>query len=442
MAQLSSEPPRETAEQRAEHGDMGDDGATVIDVAEAPRVPAATPPPSPPPPHSGPSPPPEGVQPVPAQLRFLLKPAADATDATTSSSASPLSRWKQAGKAAQQEVLATNLTKRWHKDVDSFWKRLLLSCRAEHSLCAGICYRGVPGWTRAQSVMVLMNSIAFTFLWMLIFYEMPEPDEAQSFNPVGIAIGAIFGALVGTPAMMLFAWLFEPVRFVRLGSWLLRTLTCRHQCCLRRCAKQPVIADANVAETEGAPKARKAAKKVSFALAFASKAASNEQQEAPPAEEARALHAQQTANIVRNYSYESLDGLLLRSSLTESHKRRDWRSVCRILFGWTCNYAAFGAMLFVAVAYACELFESEPGADGNSALPDANATSVGVLIIFALGATQRFLLNEPMMLLANKGLPELLASAFCKNCLGEATIAVIERLLEAVAACLAAMLQP
>ena len=63
----------------------------------------------------------------------------------------PLQRWKQ----AQAKTNALKLTKRWHKDVDSLWKRVCLGCTAKHSLCAGILTRGLAGFTRAQTMMLL-----------------------------------------------------------------------------------------------------------------------------------------------------------------------------------------------------------------------------------------------------------------------------------------------
>jgi len=74
------------------------------------------------------------------------------------------SRWRQAKVVAKTELLAS----RWHRDVDRLWKRLCLACLSSHTLCAGIIYRGAAGFTRAQTVMVLLNSFAFEHLLPMI----------------------------------------------------------------------------------------------------------------------------------------------------------------------------------------------------------------------------------------------------------------------------------
>ena len=53
------------------------------------------------------------------------------------------------------------LTKRWHKDVDTWYKRLWLTFQGSHTLLAGLLYRGTVGFSRAQTVMmILSNSVA------------------------------------------------------------------------------------------------------------------------------------------------------------------------------------------------------------------------------------------------------------------------------------------
>ena len=54
-------------------------------------------------------------------------------------------------------ALQVTLTKRWHKDVDKWYKRLWLTCKGSHTLLAGLLYRGSVGFSRAQTVMILSN---------------------------------------------------------------------------------------------------------------------------------------------------------------------------------------------------------------------------------------------------------------------------------------------
>ena len=45
------------------------------------------------------------------------------------------------------------LTRRWHTDVDKWYKRLWLTCKGSHTLLAGLFFRGTVGFSRAQTVM-------------------------------------------------------------------------------------------------------------------------------------------------------------------------------------------------------------------------------------------------------------------------------------------------
>ena len=88
-------------------------------------------------------------------------------------------RWSAARVAVKQEVRAQALAKDWHGDVDRMWKRLCLSCMQSHTLCAGILYRGVAGYTRSQTVMILLNSLGVESVVLLMFFAAPSaPDPA------------------------------------------------------------------------------------------------------------------------------------------------------------------------------------------------------------------------------------------------------------------------
>eukprot|EP00900_Chrysochromulina_parva_P014224 jgi/Chrpa1/22802/Chrysochromulina_OHIO_Genome00028027-RA len=109
-----------------------------------------------------------------------------------------LQRWKQ----AKHKTNATLLTKRWHKDVDRVWKRLLLACMYNHSLCAGITTRGVPGFTRAQTVMILVNGFAFELVMILLL--LPPPPPLPTDNVTGVPIEPEGPAVVINPIAMIF----------------------------------------------------------------------------------------------------------------------------------------------------------------------------------------------------------------------------------------------
>ena len=145
-------------------------------------------------------------------------------------------RWRTAKTAAQTDII----TRRWHKDVDRVWKRMCLACTSSHTLCAGIFHRGAPGYTRAQTVMVLINSFVFELVLLCLFYTPPAPsaDGAPmlTINIVGIVIAGTYAAIITIPIMLTFAWLYEPLIFVRIGGWLLRAAVC-WPCWLGRCCR-------------------------------------------------------------------------------------------------------------------------------------------------------------------------------------------------------------
>ena len=115
-------------------------------------------------------------------------------------SARAASAWAKAKAATKAEAKAAVFTRRWHKDVDRVWKRLCLECIRNHTLCAGITTRGSPGYTRAQTVMILTNGFAFELIMLCLFYPAPEPPPEEgeeagaaiTINIVGILTGSTF----------------------------------------------------------------------------------------------------------------------------------------------------------------------------------------------------------------------------------------------------------
>ena len=129
----------------------------------------------------------------------------------------------------------------------------------------------------------------------------------------------------------------------------------------------------------------------------------------------------------------------LQASPFHSWRRQDWSALRLILFGWGSNLLALIAMSFTFAAYGCELFEPANFAsvDTEGMSWSEGATEYALLsnitlaeqlargdfgIAWALSAFQRFVLHEPTLILAFKGLPVLFASAFCMNCCGETIV--------------------
>ena len=137
----------------------------------------------------------------------------------------------------------------------------------------------------------------------------------------------------------------------------------------------------------------------------------------------------------RKFSYDSLQEHLLRHSLRRAIRRRDWRYAGWITVGWTFNLLIFVGLMLIFTVYGCrfkeEYAESEAlalrieqerilvnGSIGNGTL-GSNATGVNpdeaLMVSWLWSVGQRFLVNEPFIILFGALVPLLFASAFCSN---------------------------
>ena len=342
--------------------------------------------------------------------KLATQAAHDYRKVTVSSSSLVRGRWKKGLHGTQANIVAS----RWNKDVDRVWKRVCLACMSSHSLCSGICYRGAGNFTRAQTVMVLVNSFAFELVLLCIFYEEDEPREDGealiTINLIAIGVGATYCALIVIPVMLIFVWLFEPMIFVRLGRWAFRTMFCwpcflRQRFCLQ---EAPCSIRHRRMKVHPNPRHHRKAK--------APEVKSTERiQTTPfaPADDTKTpsavAHSPNDHGVSpeRQFAYTSLHDVMLKASLTHSWKRRDWPSIRKILFGWVGNFICFGLMIFLFSLYMCELFEPPPfgvSSDSNT----TNATETGLeeeqdepagdtdelLIAWALSCFQRFVRTQ------------------------------------------------
>ena len=135
-------------------------------------------------------------------------------------------------------------------------------------------------------------------------------------------------------------------------------------------------------------------------------------------------------SAARSFSYESLNDGLLKASLSYTWKNKDWPGVRHILLGWGLSIGMFGIFLLMTLFFGCSLFEPQDPAK-NPYLPPLEEGEVSTHVpgdtvelirawLFSCGL--RFFLNEPMIILASKGLPMLFASAFCANLCGEVIV--------------------
>ena len=131
----------------------------------------------------------------------------------------------------------------------------------------------------------------------------------------------------------------------------------------------------------------------------------------------------------RKFSYASLDDWMLAQSLTRSVNLRHWADVRRILFGWVASLVVWFGLLITFIFYACELFVGG---------------GMWQQLIFAwiFCVFQRFVVNEPVLILAAKGLPILFASEFFANFCGETIVNLLDLSIQGITACFAFMTKP
>ena len=145
----------------------------------------------------------------------------------------------------------------------------------------------------------------------------------------------------------------------------------------------------------------------------------------------RAVSNLNMKSVEREFSHASLNEHMLSHSLTRSLARRDWRAVAVILFGWCSNLLCFLGLLLAFSLYACDLF----GKHGENSEADWRA----LLISWAVSVFQRFLINEPMLILLSKGIPMLFTSELCANVCGETVVNLIDISVQAISTCVKAI---
>ena len=400
---------------------------------------------------------------------------------------------------------------------------------------------------------VLINSLGLEIVVLCMFYSAPS-DGPLVINPVKIIVNGALCATICIPCMLIFAWLFNPMIFVRVGKWCLTTLFCWprslyrgfSRCCaatrtrtaacrclpitcvrvahaslLRRPSARvapspggPVVGTpiATMAALEGdsattittittttttttivaatpppspppppdspppaadptgatppphlatTPQRMAVTPRNPFGLVVAGKKR-RVTMAAPPAEcgepergaseRGAADAAARTSTTqhrrpslsaalkravsrmgpvpgtqTRQYSYASLNEHLFAQSLTKSWERNDWRAVARILFGWSLNILLFFAMVLLFILYGCEIYHLTTA---------ATITGQELVLSWAWSVFQRFIVNEPVLILVGKGAPMLFTTALCANVCGESIANLLGLIVAGIVTCI------
>ena len=321
---------------------------------------------------------------------------------------------------ARRQVEHVTLARRWHKSVNRAYKRLWLSFKESHTLAAGVFFRGasgtlLPRLTRAQTVQILLNSLAFELVVLCMLLSSPS-DGPLVINPVKIIASGSLAALICIPGTVLSAGLFAPRQLARgLGKifccvakspWRLLKccgrLWCRILCCRGGSSRRvtPVLAGERGSTPRGV----------------------DDEDEDEGEEDSRTAEGDRLPLTPsrRRYDYTSLDTYMVQMSFRRSFRKREWRHVLPVACGWLANWALMIGLMSIVSAYGCEFYASL--AEGKH--------SEAFLLSWGWSIIQRFVVNEPMLILAQKGVPMLFASVACEHFLSESMVACLGLIVE------------
>lgn len=322
--------------------------------------------------------------------------------------------WKKARRIKSLIIFV----RRWHRDVNGFHKRMFLAFRQSHTLLAGVAFRGATGFTRAQTVQVLLNSICLELTVLCMCYSDPSGSGPMVINPIKIAVSGSLAAFICVPGMLIFSWCFAPAAFVSTSRSVqhgLVSLICLPWACFRLCGHllcETRIKQQRAGTTEqlqrwnacdGTSITQSSQGDRESSTAADAIALAELSLQAPRPLPCLTLPFSEVCDSpveliipadARHFSYASLNEHMVRLSLRRSVSARDWSSARAICFGWILNWIITLMLLGVIALYGCEFYES-------------NLFSEQLLLSWAWSAFQRFIINEPVLILFNKNVPAM-----------------------------------
>lgn len=340
-------------------------------------------------------------------------------------------RWRMVRVQARHVVLAT----RWHRDVNRPYKRLWLAFKSSHTLVAGLFFRGasgqlLPRLSRAQTVQILLNSLALELVVLCMLLSAPT-DGPLVINPVKIVASGALAATICIPGTMLSAALFSPVQLIKA----LRRLLCctlkapyRSVVACTRCVSCLVRGVCCCGGTAAAARSARVAPMPASSARFddATRLRGNLDADEDDEEDAAAEGgggAVRGRSRGRRYSYASLETYMVQASLRRSLASHSWRHALPLAIGWLTNWLLLISLMAIVSAYGCEFYGALAEGRRGEAFLLAWGWSVG----------QRFLVNEPALILVQKGLPMLFASVACEHVFSESCVAVLGLIVEGIA---------
>lgn len=70
------------------------------------------------------------------------------------------------------------------------WASRWHACQSDHTLLAGLLYRGTTGFSRAQTVQILTNSLALELVVLCLQYTEDSSDASEASVSIDLAISS------------------------------------------------------------------------------------------------------------------------------------------------------------------------------------------------------------------------------------------------------------
>lgn len=124
--------------------------------------------------------------------------------------------WQRAGAVVGRDVRARRAALTWDKTVGGSLRRLWLALKTRHSLFSGVLFHGAGDLSRAQTLMVFVNSVALQLVLVSLMYVPRVPGQPLTINPIKIAVSGTVASLITMPMSMTFALIYRPILLARV----------------------------------------------------------------------------------------------------------------------------------------------------------------------------------------------------------------------------------
>ena len=350
-------------------------------------------------------------------LRSVLHPfaaAAATSPPPPSERVSAKARWSQVTKAHLQRPKGSAASRaaagHFARRAGSTAAKLALAFKSRHTLLAGLFYNGALGYTRAQTLQVLSNSLALELVLVSMTFSLPDASVAPAYviQPIVVIVHGLIAGLICIPGMVLSAWLFDVDIVGRLAIRILIAPVYLGWHCVRRaCCGQPAARVAPEASSlsSGSESSRSTRLEHGESTSRRSGRGGFRRRRRRMSEE----HGAKIGIVGMCLAAVARERQRSRRSLGETDGGQRLWDRLRLPLGWLLNWILLFALLFLFVTYLCEF----------SVQPNPLLIQRELLWTWGFSITQRFLINEPLIIIASKLGPKILRSKIWYACFSE-----------------------